>query len=374
MTKTKKREKCKPFQFWNEDIKLFPRGVSRKRVSGRLASSADVSRSPRGKITTFSRHSSLRLRRALLENAPEDPSQFVELGLTLTVPWDVAGYSDERIAADYKIAFNRFSTAFRRRFPHSLVIFRHELQKRRAPHSHFVCWLSNIDFNFVHRGRSATASDFRAIVFAFWSRAVLGSDHSESFVYPVRRVSGFHRYGIKVDVLNDSLSIFRYLADHASKHKKSQLGYKGKQWGFINRKLFVASPHCQICFDRENDFVCFFRHLSKVCRYRLSSDSLSRRSNNKSVIFVSDRVSIPLGDSVLSGRVCLQDDLPANVFVERWYILLRALLEVSSCNRVGLFDRVGFALLNLLSRRFVICSLLPHIPIYEKQKKVYIPI
>lgn len=337
-------------------------------MSGRVPSAADVSRSPRGKITTFSRHSSLRLRRALLENAPLDPSQFVELGLTLTVPWNVAGYSDERIASDYKIAFNRFSTAFRRRFPHSLVIFRHELQKRRAPHSHFVCWLSNIDFNFIHRGRSATASDFRAIVFCFWSRAVLGSNCSECFVYPVRKVRGFHRYGIKVDVLNDSLSIFRYLADHASKHKKSQLGYKGKQWGFINRKLFVASPHCQICFDRENDFVCFFRHLSKVCRYRLPGDSLSRRSNNKSVIFVSDRVSVPLGDSIFSGRVCLQDDIPGNVFVDRWYVLLRALLEGVSCYPVGLFGRSVFALLNLLSRSFVICSLMPDIPIYQKQK------
>ena len=337
-------------------------------MSGRLRSAVDVSRSPRGKITTFSRHSSLRLRRALLENTPEDPSQFVELGLTLTVPWDVSGYSDDRIAADYKIAFNRFSTAFRRRFPHSMAIFRHELQKRRAPHSHIVCWLSNIDFKFVSRGRSATASVFRAFILSLWSRAVLGSDSSECFCYPVRKLRGFHRYGIKVDVLHDSLAMFRYLADHASKHKKSQLGYKGKQWGFIKRKLFVASPNCQICFDRESHFVSFFRHLSKVCRYRLPGESLSRRSNNKSVIFVSDRVSIPLGDAVFSGRVCLQDDIPSNVFVERWYVLLRALLEVSICNRVGFFDRVGFALLNLLSRRFVICSLLPHIPIYGKEE------
>ena len=272
-----KIENCKPFQFWDEDIKLYPFGVSRKRRSGRA--SLPSSPSPRGQITTFSRHSSLRLRRALLELAPADPSQYVELGITLTVPWDVTGYSYERIAEDYKIAFNRFSVAFRRRFPHSLVIFRHELQKRRAPHSHFVCWLSNIDFNFVHRGRSATFANFRAVVFAYWSRAVLGSDHSESFVYPVRRISGFHRYGIKVDVLQDSLSIFRYLADHASKHKKSQLGYKGKQWGFINRKLFVVSPHSQIEFKRENDFVCFFRHLSKVCRYH-QKDKQDRRQQN----------------------------------------------------------------------------------------------
>lgn len=88
------------------------------------------------------------------------------------------------------------------------------------------------------------------------------------------------------------------------------------------------------------------------------------------MIFVSDRVSIPLGDSIFSGRVCLQDDIPSKVFIDQWYVLLRALLEVSSCNRVGLFDRVGFALLNLLSRRFVICSLMSHIPIYEKTKKI----
>lgn len=363
MTKTKS-DKLKPLQFWDEVIKLYPSGVSRKRRSGR-ASLPTREKSTRGQITTFSRHSSLRLRRALVELAPADPSQYVELGITLTVPWDVSGYDDQRIADDYKIAFNRFSVAFRRRFPHSLVIFRHELQKRRAPHSHFVCWLSNIDFNFVGRGRSATASDFRAIIFCFWQRAVLGSDHSESFVYPVRKIRGFHRYGIKIDQLRDSLSMFRYLADHASKHKKSQLGFKGKQWGFINRKLFVASPNFKIEFRRENDFICFFRHLSKVCRYTLRPSSpdkcLSKRSNNKSVIFVSDKVSIPLGDSVVAGDVCLSDDYPYFVFVKMYSDLLRCLFEVAYIQYF-----VGFALLRLFSRAFVICSLLPHINIYEK--------
>ena len=318
----------------------------------------------RGQITTFSRHSSLRLRRALVELAPSDPSQYVELGITLTVPWDVSGYDDQRIADDYKIAFNRFSVAFRRRFPHSLVIFRHELQKRRAPHSHFVMWLSNIDFNFVARGRSATASDFRAIVLCYWSRAVLGSDSSEGFVYPVRSITGFHRYGLKVDVLKDKTAAFRYIADHASKHKRDQLGYKGKQWGFINRKLFVASPNFTIDFHRENDYICFFRHLSKVCRYILSPDSdnrrLSKRSCNKSVIFVSDRVSIPLGDSVLSGDVCLSDDLPYFVFVKMYSDFLRCLFELAY---IQFF--VGFVLLRLFCREFVICSLMPHIMIYE---------
>lgn len=358
------KEKISPYQFWDEKIKLYPFGVSRRRVGGRVSDSRTASPSPRGSITYFSRHSALRLRRALVELSPPYDSGYIELGITVTVPWDVSGYSDERITDDYKIAFNRFSTAFRRRFPNSLAIFRHELQKRRAPHSHLILWLSRIDFDFVHRGRAANASDFRAIILSFWSRAVLGSDSSSSFVYPVKSLTGFNRRGIKIDVLKDSLSMFRYIADHASKHKKSQLGYKGKQWGFINRRLFVPSKSYDIAFTNENQYITFFRHVSKLSRYMLSpgesSQRLSKRSSVRSVFFVDDKVSIPLGDAVFNYRLCMSDDLPGLVFIRLWYPLLFHLFELSY---IQYFAQV--ALCRFFSRSFVICSLMPHINIYE---------
>lgn len=358
------KNRISPFQFWDENIKIYPFGVSRRRVGGRVSESPRVSPSPRGRITYFSRHSALRLRRALVELSPADSSCYMQLGLTVTVPWNVSGYSDDRIMEDYKIAFNRFSVAFRRRFPNSLAIFRHELQKRRAPHSHFVLWLSRVDFEFVSRGRAATSGLFRALILGMWSKAVLGSDSSSCFVYPVKSLSGFNRRGIKIDVLSDSLSMFRYIADHASKHKKSQLGYKGKQWGFINKKLFVPSKSFQVQFGNEHQYISFFRHVSKVSRYVVDSGKatqrLSRRSSGKSVVFLSDRVSIPLGDAIVTGRVCLQGELPQYAFIRLWFPLLCVLFDLAYIQYSA-----QVALCRIFSRPFVICSLLPHINIYE---------
>ena len=358
-----------PFMFWDEHIKLYPSGVSRKRISTRLRDSS-FTPAVRGNITYFSRHSALRLRRALVELSPPSDG-YIQLGITLTVPWNVAGFSDDRLAADYKIAFNRFSTAFRRRFPHSLAIFRHELQKRRAPHSHIVLWLSRIDFDFVHRGRTATSSIFRSIVLGFWSKAVFGSNSSECFVYPVKSLSGFHRKGIKVDCLKDSLSMFRYIADHASKHKKSQLGYQGKQWGFINRKLFVPAKSFNVEFRSQSQYIIFFRHVSKLSRYIIDcgkpSQRLSRRSDGKSVIFLNERSSNLIGDSVFSGLVCSDSEIPQYVFIRLWWPLLFCLFSLA-----WIHYHVQFALCKIFSRNFVICSLLPHINIYETiNKKIY---
>ena len=42
--------------------------------------------------------------------------------------------------------------------------------------------------------------------------------------------------------------MMRYLCDHATKCKELQLGYKGKQWGIINRKALQTAQDTSLPF------------------------------------------------------------------------------------------------------------------------------
>lgn len=269
---------------WENDLYLYPNGVLSRRRPTRLAAPSKVSR--RGSIRSFSRHSVLRLRKTLLTNTLDSPF-FVCLGITLTLPWRIRVDSPDTfdlVHSDYKIAFNRFSVSFRRRFCASACVFRHELQRRKLPHCHLVCYLSDFDFSVVSRGRSATLGDFRSIVFSMWLNALKG------FSYEVK-LSAFYKCGVKVQSLDGNLAIFRYLCDHASKHKRSQLGYQGKQWGIINKSLLVPIKPVSYSFDSLSDKVVFYRHLGRCCRFFVPKScvfgrKLSSAFGRRSVVFV----------------------------------------------------------------------------------------
>ena len=101
----------------------------------------------RSEITTFSAASSRRLREALFNSSIPDS---IVLGLTLTVPWHADDF--EPLMDEWRKTFERFRTAFIRRFPGSAVIYRNELQKRGAPHVHAVLYLSQKDL-LSHKAR-----------------------------------------------------------------------------------------------------------------------------------------------------------------------------------------------------------------------------
>ena len=96
---------------------------------------AAFAQTKRGEIDGFSKDAIKRLRLAL---ATEHIPQAAMVGVTLTVPWrkSFAGYLDF-----YRESFNRFTVAFRRHLPLSGAIFRHELQTRKMPHCHMVCFV-----------------------------------------------------------------------------------------------------------------------------------------------------------------------------------------------------------------------------------------
>lgn len=200
----------------------------------------------RGKINSFSPGAVRRLREALaIYHIPFATT----VGVTLTVPWRK---SFEGCLDLYRKSFNVWQTSFRRAFPTVGAIFRHELQSRRMPHCHIVFYVpSYID-----------VEEFQGRVFSLWLRSVPILDGS---------LRSFSKYGVNSKILDRLPGVFRYLADHASKHKQSQLGYQGKQWGFIGRKNLVLRSSS--AFDLSPSVArLVVRQLSRIYRYCQKAD------------------------------------------------------------------------------------------------------
>lgn len=258
---------------WENRLTISPNAVLFSRSPTRLTKPTEKRR---GEIRAFSSHARLRLRRSLALSSVERSAVW---GLTLTLPW-------RSIPSDclvkYKCIFNRFTLGFRRAFPHSAAFFRHELQIRKMPHCHLVVYLSFDDVS-----PSMSRSVLRGRFFDLWDNALQGE-------YRDSDIMAFRRVGIRLDLLRNSDAMFRYICDHASKHKQAQLGYKGKQWGAINRKVFTSVHSVTYDIFDSADMSFIVRHLSKVARFRVKSDcvfgsKLSRRCDRVSVQFVSFR-------------------------------------------------------------------------------------
>lgn len=217
----------------------------------------------RGEITGFSAAARRRMRDAMLSRWI--PGAYL-VGVTYTVPWK--GTNFEPLLDEFRECWNRFSTTFRRRFKKSAIIYRVELQTRGAPHIHALTWIHQEDVAAVMGAPVApvTADDAQLIaaghIRAMWLKSVKNLHHGS--------LRAFTRYGVKVEPIRNAGAMFRYLADHASKHKQAQLGYKGKQWGIVGegnlqRRECVLLPG----FDSFKHEAIFNRLLRKVMRYRL---------------------------------------------------------------------------------------------------------
>ena len=244
----------------------------------------------RGKITGFSVASRRRMREALL--SLEVPQAQI-LGVTFTVPWKGTDFSP--LMDEFRNCWHRFCVAFRRSFPNSGMIYRVELQERGAPHIHAIWWLADSDARTDGQGESpgrpcAGAYSIKSIELKWLWMDAVPNLHRGSY-------TAFDKYGVKVEQIANAGAMYRYLADHASKHKQAQLGYNGKQWGIVlecnfKRRVSVRLPD----FESERHEVLFVRLLRKVKRYRLTS---SRHPNWKR--------KPPFG-SVLRGSRCVVGD------------------------------------------------------------------
>lgn len=288
-------------------------------------------RKKRGKISGFSHHSAKRMRTALLyseipdclhfavtltvpwlgkdENGQYVHTKRLSSGKTVR-SGDYSGYYDE-----WRSTVLRFRMAFARAFPRSASIYRNEVQGRGAPHMHLLCYIAREDernalgaYGYDWRGKEAPRGGCRAplpavsagggsaaaesgaasvassepslravseadvffeVVFAeivrkLWVRSVWDMHGGTGWAFADGKA--FHCVCFETSKRRSS-DMAKYISDHATKHKREQLGYVGKQWGYISRKNLVQSWLAEARFDSELHHAIFLRLLRRYCGY-----------------------------------------------------------------------------------------------------------
>lgn len=174
-------------------LEILKPSFKQRRIKSAAASST------RGQIDGFSKKSANRLRRLLL-----DVDFRESWAICLTLPGEV------QLDCDYSKLWHGFVVAYRAAFDNAFV-WRVELQARKVPHWHLVFCGEYID--------------------------ALRLKHLWMDYIRVRFVvsRGFYLHSVKIQSVRRSSSALMYLTAHLSKHKSSQLGWKGRQWAVVNR-------------------------------------------------------------------------------------------------------------------------------------------
>lgn len=252
---------------------VYKSGIRLHRQAGMVYVGSHLSgedKAKRGEITEFTAGARRRLRGALLEFSIPDA---LRVGITLTVPWRGTDFTP--LMDEFRACIHRFQLTFLRRFPNSAYIYRVELQTRGAPHIHALAYISRDDLAGVVTPavRCATAPAMVACVCfevrQMWLQAVPDLHHGS--------YGAFCEHGALVEEISTDGAMMRYVADHTSKSKQAQLGYKGKQWGIIGRRNLVKAESSELPPLR-NDYqwAVFLRMLRKVVRYRITCDKWHR--------------------------------------------------------------------------------------------------
>lgn len=222
----------------------------------------------KGDIKSFSQASARRLRETLALAKPVDENQ-VPWGVTLTIPGPIL--SDDQVRAIWRDFQAHY---LQRKFWSNPVIWRIELQKRKQAHWHLVMWARCIHPGIYY---SPLAFDLARA----WRQCVC--KHIEPL--EERTAFGFEEHGVKVQALSaaSATGIIGYLCDHASKHKQEQLGWKGRQWGVVNRHALDLEG--TLLADEEDEV-----HLLAARQYRRLQERLRARGGAYTGVYVS-----PLG-------------------------------------------------------------------------------
>lgn len=168
----------------------------------------------RGDITRFSASSARRLRETLALAKFKGGGASV-WGFTFTIPGKVLEPPAVRRL------WHDFVVAYKREYRGVPMVWRIELQTRKQAHWHCVLWLDGL----------AAA---RAVMIAdLWRKVV----RSHVGALSRRTDIGFEFHGVDFKCLDgaSATGLIGYLCDHASKHKRDQLGWRGRQWGVVNR-------------------------------------------------------------------------------------------------------------------------------------------
>lgn len=231
------------------EINVYKKGVLVRRQvtvkSGSIGSS-------RGNVSGFSLASRRRMREFLLCRSVQGAMLY---GVTLTIPSPLDELKSEeeirakreKIFLKFRVSLQRFFVYFKRRFPTAACVWRIEIQQNGMPHLHIV------SYHF----ESVSTSDYLSL----WFSCITG-------VFSIPNLLSFSRYGVKVDLLDGNIAAFRYVCDHGSKHKRSQLGWIGRQWGVLNRSRFSDST--STCYSIPDKLVPrFLRDISRSVSARV---------------------------------------------------------------------------------------------------------
>lgn len=219
-------------------VEIFDVGAVRFRPKGVIPFRGGGGK--RGKITTFSAASARRLRYALVSLYV--PGQDC-LEICLTMPGDGLDETTKRsrrpaavcpdgCAVDERrermeVCFRKAWTRTRKAIERLGIAgeWRIELQRRGAPHLHLLLWFPQLRLN--------------ARVCEAWLEACddCGWGDYDHFAHAT--------YGYQYKVPNRH-AVINYMTDHMSKHKREQLGWQGRQWGFINKRLLVKRPCIEV--------------------------------------------------------------------------------------------------------------------------------
>lgn len=276
-----------------------------------------------GDISGFSENSRSRLRVLLSTAKWKGKSKCIRCGFTLTLPWAASPDEWRKVwAAFVKRLINKFSDVG--------MIWRIELTTGKAKtsgglrrtHIHAIFWVpvdsllgcKDVGGLFGHTDeirRARWAYNVHALAGAWCAAwAYYAPELEERQVRYACSVGDSKGCGIVVKALDDSTDgAIHYLCDHASKHKKEQLGWKGRQWGVVNRRCFS--------FPSEDDG----EHLTGA-EWALASRSLRRYSrklrrsgskraqpygDNKCFFGLSEKILYDVIKAVKDGRIsCVQ--------------------------------------------------------------------
>lgn len=205
----------------------------------------------KGDISGFSENSRSRLR-VLLSTAKWKGGKCIRCGFTLTLPW--AASPDE-----WRNVWAAFVRRLSKKYPDVGMFWRIELTTgksktsggKRRTHVHAICWVpvdallgrKDVGALFGHTDeirRIRWWHNVNALAVAWCdSWQYYAPELEERQVRYACSVGDSKGCGIVVKVLDDSTDgAIHYLCDHATKHKKEQLGWNGRQWGVVNRHCF----------------------------------------------------------------------------------------------------------------------------------------
>lgn len=217
-------------------INVYPQGITINRDKVLLSlKSNNTPLRKKGDITSFSRKSRQRLR-LILSKYSSDEMQSVTLTLPSSAP--------QQDIFDYSYFWHDFVSHYMRTFNFPWL-WRIELQKKRAlPHWHLCLFGTSLEKAYLVSSR--------------WRDCC-----SKWFEFSDKSWLDFCRYGVNISPCVNTSNTLSYLVDHTSKRKSDQLGWKGRQWGIVN-KTHLKTNLCEHFELTRHEVVLVCRELRKL--------------------------------------------------------------------------------------------------------------